>query len=152
MSAPCVRLPKDQIRRLRSAAPRGIVPPPAATRRYTLPWPPSVNDYWRPAHGRIVLTSRARLYRGAVAHVVWATEHRVPVPWSGKLAVVLALFPPESDAERLHDIDNTLKAIFDSLTKARVWEDDSQVKRLAMDIDHAPAPPGRVEIVIAAKA
>jgi crossover junction endodeoxyribonuclease RusA len=153
MSAPVVRLPKEQIRRLRGAAPRGIRPPAGAARIYTLPWPPSVNAYWmHGAHGRVILTPRARAYHGKVAHVVLATEKRFAVPWSGKLAVHIDAFPPDADAERLHDADNLLKALFDSLTRARVWEDDSQVKRFVLDIDHPPAPPGRVEISIEGKA
>lgn len=142
-----VVLPRLHVRRLRMAAARGLVPPRDAVRAYTLPWPPSVNDYWKPVHSRLILTDRARDYRGAVAHAVVARERRIPMPWSGKLVVTMDLVPP--DDARLHDIDNTLKALFDSLTKARVWEDDSQVKRLLMDIDHAPQRPGAVHIVIA---
>ena len=84
-----------------------------------------------------------------VAQAVAAVERRIPMPWSGKLRVVVELVPPDDD--RLHDIDNTMKALLDALTKARVWEDDSQVKRLEMDIDHAPQKPGWVLVVIEPK-
>lgn len=48
---------------------------------------------------------------------------------------------------RRRDLDNYNKALFDALTNARVWEDDSQVKRMA--IEWGPVvKPGRVEITI----
>lgn len=148
MAAPVLSV--AHVRQLRSAALRGLPPAPGARRAYRLPWPPSVNDYWKPVRNRLILTDRARDYRGAVAQAVVAVERRLPIPWSGKLRVVVELVPP--DDSRLHDIDNTMKALLDALTKAHVWEDDSQVKRLEMDIDHAPARPGWVHVVIEAKA
>jgi crossover junction endodeoxyribonuclease RusA len=43
------------------------------------------------------------------------------------ISVELILLPPD---RRRRDIDNYTKAIFDGLTHARVWGDDSQVKDL----------------------
>lgn len=39
------------------------------------------------------------------------------------------------------DIDNLLKAVLDASTRARVWEDDSQVTALAATIEHDPDRP-----------
>lgn len=47
----------------------------------------------------------------------------------GELSVDITLYPPD---RRVRDIDNYLKAIFDGLTHALVWKDDSQVKELAI--------------------
>ncbi|MGP1938918.1 RusA family crossover junction endodeoxyribonuclease, partial [Citrobacter freundii] len=45
------------------------------------------------------------------------------------------------------DIDNYNKALFDALTHAGVWEDDSQIKRML--VEWGPVvPKGRVEITI----
>jgi crossover junction endodeoxyribonuclease RusA len=65
-------------------------------------------------------------------------------PLVGRLEVHLKLFPPD---RRIRDIDNHVKAVFDLLTKANVWEDDSQV-----DVLHVKrcdiVKKGKVEIEI----
>lgn len=48
---------------------------------------------------------------------------------SGRLAVDLELCPP---TRRSFDIDNLTKGVFDGLTAAGVWLDDSQVDRLTV--------------------
>jgi Holliday junction resolvase RusA-like endonuclease len=39
-------------------------------------------------------------------------------------------FPPDA---RRRDIDNYNKALFDALTHAGIWEDDSQVQRMLVE-------------------
>ncbi|WP_407065701.1 RusA family crossover junction endodeoxyribonuclease [Enterobacter kobei] len=59
--------------------------------------------------------------------------------------VEIILYPPDA---RRRDIDNYNKALFDALTHAGIWEDDSQVKRML--VEWAPqVPGGKVEITIA---
>ncbi|MCV5079210.1 RusA family crossover junction endodeoxyribonuclease, partial [Escherichia coli] len=50
-----------------------------------------------------------------------------PKPTSAPASVEIVLFPPDN---RIRDLDNYNKALFDALTHAGVWEDDSQVKRM----------------------
>ncbi|ELH6574773.1 RusA family crossover junction endodeoxyribonuclease [Escherichia coli] len=48
---------------------------------------------------------------------------------------------------RIRDLDNYNKALFDALTHAGVWEDDRQVKRML--VEWGPViPKGKVEITI----
>ena len=48
---------------------------------------------------------------------------------------------------RIRDLDNYNKALFDALTHAGVWEDDRQVKRML--VEWGPViPEGKVEITI----
>jgi crossover junction endodeoxyribonuclease RusA len=83
-----------------------------------LPWPPTVNTYWRNIQGRTIISERGRLYRLAVHKLIAGAE-----PMTGRLAIKIAAYPPD---KRRRDLDNILKALLDSLTFAQVIEDDSQ--------------------------
>ncbi|AMO47598.1 Crossover junction endodeoxyribonuclease rusA [Enterobacter sp. FY-07] len=54
----------------------------------------------------------------------------LPKPSTKPAAVEIILYPPDA---RRRDIDNYNKALFDALTHAGVWEDDSQVKRMLVE-------------------
>jgi len=86
----------------------------------TLPWPPSVNRYWRQVNGRAILSADGRAYKQEVAACcifVGAQKFAGPV-----CVDILAVRPDK----RRRDLDNLLKAALDGLTPW-VWEDDSQV-------------------------
>ncbi|MFK8827299.1 RusA family crossover junction endodeoxyribonuclease, partial [Citrobacter freundii] len=71
---------------------------------------------------------------------------RLPKPSTELAAVEIILYPPDA---RRRDIDNYNKALFDALTHAGVWEDDSQIKRML--VEWGPiVPKGKVEITITA--
>jgi len=53
-----------------------------------------------------------------------------PAPITVNVEVSVLLFPPD---KRQRDLDNYLKALFDSLTHAGVWGDDSQIKRFNVE-------------------
>jgi len=93
----------------------------------TLPWPPTVNTYYRSTGGTVLISEKGRLYRKAVADQVLI--QRGAKLFSGRLDVVIHAFPPD---KRKRDLDNILKALFDSLTKAGVWLDDSQIDRFSV--------------------
>ncbi len=90
----------------------------------TLPWPPSVNHYWRLWRGRMVLSRQGRAYRVQVGVLLRAAG---VVPLSGPLAMHVELYPPD---RRTRDIDNALKAIGDSLQHGGAFQDDSQIEWL----------------------
>lgn len=87
----------------------------------TLPWPPSVNRYWRSAMGRVLISVEGRRYRHRV--LAKALDCRVQKTL-GKLRVDIIASPPD---KRRRDLDNLLKATLDSLTHGGAWEDDSQI-------------------------
>jgi len=100
----------------------------------TLPWPPSVNGYWRAIpRGRGVvqiLSEDARDFRADVARIVTIDRANGEALRFGdaRLKVTVTLHPP---TRRAFDIDNFGgKAILDALTKAHVWTDDCQVDQL----------------------
>lgn len=93
-----------------------------------LPFPPSVNHYWRATEGtRKALTGKARIFRAAV-HAEVMQRRIQPYPASARLAVYVQLHPPD---RRRRDIDNFGgKALLDALQFAGVMPDDSQVDSL----------------------
>ncbi|KMK08160.1 crossover junction endodeoxyribonuclease [Pluralibacter gergoviae] len=117
--------------------------------RLTLPFPPSVNTYWRapnlgPLKGRHLISAKGRAFQSAACAAIIEQLRRLPKPSSEPAAVDIVLFPPD---KRRRDIDNYNKALFDALTHAGVWEDDSQVQR--MQVEWGPVTPGgKVDITI----
>lgn len=117
--------------------------------KLTLPFPPSVNTYWRapnsgPLKGRHLISAKGRAYQSAACAAIVDQLRRLPKPSNSPAAVEILLFPPDA---RRRDIDNYIKALFDALTHAGVWEDDSQVKRMLVEWGPQVAG-GRVEITI----
>lgn len=114
-----------------------------------LPFPPSVNTYWRapnkgPLKGRHLISAAGRKYQSDACAAIIEQLRRLPKPSSEPASVEVILYPPDV---RRRDIDNYNKALFDALTHAGVWEDDSQVKRLL--VEWGPVQQGgMVEITI----
>lgn len=91
-----------------------------------LPFPPSVNGYWRAWQGRQIISKRGREYRAAVAAIINAMDE--PLRYGDDSVIVtIGLMVPD---RRRRDVDNYAKAILDALTHARVWNDDYQVQAL----------------------
>lgn len=104
------------------------------TLTYTLPWPPSVNHYWRSVliggKPRTLLSKEGREFKQAAVGAVLQQRRGPSAPLSERLAIAVTLFPPD---RRRYDLDNRLKAVLDSLTEARVWEDDRHVKIIHLE-------------------
>ena len=90
-----------------------------------LPFPPSVNSYWRTFQGRMIISAAGRSYRKAVQDAVILQKANKQL--GGKLRVVIEAFRPDN---RIRDLDNLLKASLDGLTHAGVYLDDSQISDL----------------------
>lgn len=88
----------------------------------TLPWPPSVNRYWRTFQGRMIISAEGRSYRKAVADQVLI--QRGAKHYEGKMRVEIQAWRPDN---RRRDLDNLLKAVLDACTHAGVWVDDSNI-------------------------
>lgn len=105
-----------------------------------LPWPPSVNMYYR-RHGHVMhISSKGTKYLKFVRKVIGKR-----VPLTGRLAVEIRLYPPTKRVKL--DVDNFPKAILDSLTKTKVWKDDSQIDDLRI-VRYPAIPLGQVEVEI----
>ncbi len=98
-----------------------------------LPFPPSVNHYWRYTNGKVLVSHRGRQYREAVKLACL----KIKSPMEGPLKVHLRAFPPD---QRRRDLDNLNKAILDAMQAGGVYHDDSQIADLRIVRAHTEKP------------
>ena len=94
---------------------------------FTIPWPPTVNTYYRHVGSRVLISSKGREYREAIQRQAMA--ERWPRFGAKRVSVHIEAWMPD---KRRRDLDNVLKAALDALTHAGVWDDDSQIDGLAI--------------------
>jgi crossover junction endodeoxyribonuclease RusA len=89
-----------------------------------LPFPPSVNHYYRHIGHCTLISKRGRQYREAVMALLAGMGLEA---LTGPLSLVLELYPPD---RRRRDADNSQKAVLDSLAHGGAFRDDSQIVHL----------------------
>lgn len=92
-----------------------------------LPYPPTVNTYWRRVGNRTVLSRKGRQYRKDVIAICFEKQIK---PFAGPIVVDIAVNPPD---RRKRDIDNLPKALLDALEHAGVYADDGDIQRLTIE-------------------
>jgi crossover junction endodeoxyribonuclease RusA len=90
-----------------------------------LPFPPSVNTYWRMFQNRMIISKAGRQYRKDVQDAVMLQKANKHL--DGSLKVTIEAFRPDN---RRRDLDNLLKACNDGMAHAGVYLDDSQITDL----------------------
>ena len=108
---------------------------------FRLPYPPSINHYWRRVGPRTLISREGRTFRRNVCALLGGGGPRKP-PAGGRIALAMDAFPPD---RRRRDIDNIQKPVLDVLQHAGVYEDDSQVD-LLVTRRREPVAGGRLEI------
>lgn len=109
----------------------------------TLPYPPSVNHYWRRVGPRTLISREGRAFRKDVCALLGGGGPRKP-PAGGRIALAMDAFPPD---RRRRDLDNIQKPVLDALEHAGVYEDDSQVD-LLLTRRREPVKGGSLEVRI----
>ena len=98
-----------------------------------LPYPPTVNTYWRNVGGRTLLSKAGRDYRRLAVDscLAWKVVNKTPgnAPCGGPLDVEIVAYPPD---RRKRDLDNLPKGVLDALQHAGMIHDDSQINRLTI--------------------
>tara|TARA_Y100001963_G_scaffold120364_1_gene168241 strand:- start:4 stop:342 length:339 start_codon:yes stop_codon:yes gene_type:complete len=108
--------------------------------RIDLPWPPSVNRYWRNWRGRTVISAEGRTFRELVRARLANVDTFGP---DARLLVAIDAYPPD---RRKRDIDNLTKATLDAL-EGCVFDNDNQVDHLVV-IRRDIRPGGALEVEI----
>lgn len=90
-----------------------------------LPFPPSVNTYYRRGAHATYMSKQGREYKKAVADYI--SESNTPKLGSARLYLEVVLWPKD---KRKYDIDNRVKALLDSLQDAGVFDDDEQIDQI----------------------
>lgn len=116
-----------------------------------LPFPPTVNTYWRSVwkpgwrHPRVLISERGRNYRDYVAAEVWK-QLGGKLMLKGPLRVTLAVTMPDN---RKRDLDNLLKGPLDAMEGAGVYVDDNQIHDLRITkLGVSTEKIGRLDVVI----
>ncbi len=111
-----------------------------------LPWPPSVNHYWRSlaicGRAKVVLSRQGREYREAVARVVVGSGMNT---LCGALSMLCIFYCPDW---RERDIDNLHKGLLDSLVHAGAIEGDEFICSSISEKRHSADGIGRVVVQI----
>ena len=108
---------------------------------FVLPYPPSINPYWRRVGPRTLISREGRRFRESVVAILAAGGRQ---PLAGKLAVEVEIYPPDN---RRRDVDNIQKALLDALQHGGAYVDDSQIVKLSLE-KHEPLPGGRTVVRI----
>jgi crossover junction endodeoxyribonuclease RusA len=95
-----------------------------------LPYPPTVNTYWRHARGRTYIAEEGRAYRNTVSWTIVA-RRRGFNPIADPVVLEIELTPPDA---RVRDVDNVLKALLDAMKRGGAYLDDSQIWRLCISM------------------
>ncbi|MDC9615836.1 RusA family crossover junction endodeoxyribonuclease [Xenorhabdus khoisanae] len=87
-----------------------------------LPWPPTVNHYWKHVGRRHYISEKGQKYRRQVIELI--EQQNLDIFTTSRIKITITAHPPD---RRQRDLDNLPKAVFDSLTHASFWADDSQI-------------------------
>lgn len=100
----------------------------------SLPYPVSVNRYWRQYRGRMVVSAEAKQYKSIIRAI--ATQHGIGAPLGGDIAIEMAYHPRRpkkwrGGPVRAFDLSNVVKIAEDALNGV-AWLDDRQVAALTV--------------------
>ena len=93
-----------------------------------LPLPPSVNTYRTIFRGRMGISIAGRKFKEQISDYV--AEYKVPKLGMARLEMKVIIYPRD---RRKQDIDNRIKALWDALADAGVFDNDEQIDVLHIE-------------------
>lgn len=106
---------------------------------FTIPVPPSANDYWRVANNRIITTQEARDYKQEISLTLGNKIERV---FQGEVGLDFTIFRPAKRG----DLDNYFKIMLDAL-QGICYKNDNQIVEIQAYRDDDKDNP-RVEFLV----
>jgi crossover junction endodeoxyribonuclease RusA len=97
-----------------------------------LPWPPSINHYWRHTKNGHYISNEGQEYRQLV--LFRCLKYRDLFTKADRFSIHIDAFPPD---KRKRDLDNILKSLLDALQHGGLYPDDSQIDRLSIERNSA---------------
>ena len=88
----------------------------------SLPYPPTINNYYTVARGRKILSKKGRAWKKEAWG--WLMDQNAPVGREGAYSVSIYVCPPD---KRRRDLDNLLKPLLDACQEYGIFPDDSMV-------------------------
>lgn len=107
-----------------------------------LPYPPTINLYYRHIGFKTLISAKGRAYRSLVCAILGRAGIR---PLEGTLAVGIDLYPPD---RRTRDADNAQKALLDAMQHGGMYRDDSQIKKLLTIMRDQVVPGGKAIVAV----
>lgn len=86
--------------------------------------PPTANLIWRNGRGHSYLSPKAAAFYEVVGYVV--AGRSIPSDWEAVDVEIIV-----RTKQGRGDVDNRIKPVLDALTRARFWDDDRRVGRVA---------------------
>lgn len=95
----------------------------------TLPYPNlcSVNGMYKRKGKKVFLTEEAKAFKDEVYYLLFRRQGF----GKSKISIEIIIYPPDN---RIRDIDNILKITFDSMQYAGMYNNDSQIKQLYLEM------------------
>lgn len=112
------------------------------TNELELPWPPSVNHYYRHVGSKVLISKVGRRYRETIVSKLRLDAVK---KYSGPVELLIELYPPDN---RRRDVDNSLKCLLDAFTHGGLYDDDSQIRKLTVIKRDATPPIGMAYVRI----
>lgn len=94
-----------------------------------IPWPPSLNHYWRHCRGRHFISPEGITFRQEIQRLIAAQN---PPKLTGRISISISASPPD---RRIRDLDNLLKVPLDALQMR-----DSTTTMAKSTLSASPAP------------
>lgn len=110
---------------------------------FDLPYPPSLNTYYRHVGNKVLISAKGRDYRTNVMACLQLRK-KLMAP-EGRLCLTINVHPPDA---RRRDLDNVQKAVLDALMHSGIYEDDSLIDRIIITRKEIIRPHGLLRIVI----
>lgn len=87
----------------------------------------SANQCYRAVGRMVKISKKGRENKKSLVASVHDQLGGIPDPLMGDISIIVRVYPKD---KRKRDLDNYFKMLFDALTAAQVWGDDSQVKHI----------------------